>query len=207
MMYVAPIPFPPVDAPAAGALKIDDEVVQTATAFRSWTWPSPLTEPEPIPGLRQLLGSIGLSSYAAAVEEWCTDMGAAFLLELAEETVLQAISEEIGRRLGRGNGGLEPAEQLRLRRAVLQAVSNTGTSRAVPFLNCRTTAKECRQAPLRSKSEVHTDWTWLNRLPNGHLEYSVHELKVSEKQSTVPPVQALQEGNAIFEPCIKIQRW
>jgi len=60
-------------------------------AFRSWTWPSPdessIGSEEPVPGLRELLRIVGLSSFREIVEAWCKNEGAAFLSYLTDEGV------------------------------------------------------------------------------------------------------------------------
>jgi len=59
-----------------------------ATAFRRWTCPSndaSVESQEVVPGLRRVLENVGLASYTVAAESWCSEMGAAFLADVAEE--------------------------------------------------------------------------------------------------------------------------
>merc|ERR1719506_1123118 len=57
------------------------------TMYRRWTWPvgPDMQEPEPVPGLRDVLSQVGLASYFHKAEAWCQQVGAAFLEECAEE--------------------------------------------------------------------------------------------------------------------------
>jgi len=68
-----------------------------ATAFRSWTCPPPGEghTAEPVPGLRDLLRSVGLFSYCDLAESWCREAGAAFLAELADDTEVQALADAL----------------------------------------------------------------------------------------------------------------
>jgi len=57
------------------------------TMYRRWTWPAgpEIQEPEPVPGLRDVLSEVGLASYFHKAELWCQQAGAAFLEECADE--------------------------------------------------------------------------------------------------------------------------
>eukprot|EP00927_Polykrikos_kofoidii_P056029 TRINITY_DN50208_c0_g1_i1.p1 TRINITY_DN50208_c0_g1~~TRINITY_DN50208_c0_g1_i1.p1 ORF type:complete len:282 (+),score=47.13 TRINITY_DN50208_c0_g1_i1:59-847(+) len=70
---------------------------QPPTAFRRWTADGnvSLSRPEVVPGLRCALQDEGLSSYITAVEQWCVDMGAAYLNELVEE--IDALADAVFR--------------------------------------------------------------------------------------------------------------
>eukprot|EP00931_Biecheleriopsis_adriatica_P089631 TRINITY_DN63721_c0_g1_i1.p1 TRINITY_DN63721_c0_g1~~TRINITY_DN63721_c0_g1_i1.p1 ORF type:complete len:202 (-),score=29.95 TRINITY_DN63721_c0_g1_i1:51-614(-) len=91
---------------------------KSPTVFRAWTRERGR---QAVPGLTSLLCSIGLSSYSTAAEAWCSEMGAAFLWELAED---EAVMEDFGAALRRA-GGLDDAEQRRLR-AALQDTARSG---------------------------------------------------------------------------------
>lgn len=55
--------------------------------YRRWTWPADSNgrAHEPVPGLRDVLSSVGLASFTDKAEVWCEEVGAAFLEECADE--------------------------------------------------------------------------------------------------------------------------
>merc|ERR1712232_274188 len=57
------------------------------TMYRRWTWPvgPNRKDPEPVPGLRDVLSDVGLASFSHKAEAWCQEVGAAFLEECVEE--------------------------------------------------------------------------------------------------------------------------
>lgn len=57
------------------------------TMYRRWTWPvaPDRSDPEPVPGLRDVLSGMGLAGCIAKAEAWCEENGAAFLEECAQE--------------------------------------------------------------------------------------------------------------------------
>eukprot|EP00425_Heterocapsa_triquetra_P002824 CAMPEP_0195056948 /NCGR_PEP_ID=MMETSP0448-20130528/5180_1 /TAXON_ID=66468 /ORGANISM="Heterocapsa triquestra, Strain CCMP 448" /LENGTH=127 /DNA_ID=CAMNT_0040086843 /DNA_START=73 /DNA_END=456 /DNA_ORIENTATION=- len=106
---VASMPRPPALAKWTGEFTDD-----SPTEFRRWTAGVCHPESEPVPGLRDVLSRVGLSSYSAAAEAWCVRMGAAFLDELARDEELEALSEELVA------GGLSPTVRARLRAALCE---------------------------------------------------------------------------------------
>lgn len=96
------------------------------TVFRSWTWAGPVTESQParryrnaqvskelVPGLQRALEKQGLLSYLAAAEDWCEEMGAAFLEDLVSQAVLTELATSMGMR------GMSDADQRRLQDSIL----------------------------------------------------------------------------------------
>ncbi|CAK0835615.1 unnamed protein product [Prorocentrum cordatum] len=82
------------------------EATPPRTAFRRWSSEN-ATVNEVVPGLQDALRLAGLASYTALAESWCTEMGAAYLVELLAEfddfctslSAVAALSPESTRRL------------------------------------------------------------------------------------------------------------
>merc|ERR1719199_639454 len=89
--YLSSLPFP--SSPAAprashGSPSHDDAATPSSqTMYRRWTWPlvPDRNEPEPVPGLKDVLSKVGLDRFSCEAEAWCREVGAAFLEECAEE--------------------------------------------------------------------------------------------------------------------------
>merc|ERR1719330_640904 len=105
---VAPVDSSPAQDRAA---RLCEDCSEAQTAFRRWLSPgSGEGAQEVVPGLRQALAVAGLTSYAAALEAWCEEVGAAFLAEVQED--LEDACEGLG---------LSAPKRRQLRRLLLQA--------------------------------------------------------------------------------------
>jgi len=90
------------------------------TQFRQWMCKDSTCDSfEEIPGLQDTLQEVGLSSYSAFAEDWCCQMGAAFLSELAEELDDFFAALECS-----GKGSFSPTKRWRLQAALLAADEN-----------------------------------------------------------------------------------
>jgi len=77
---------------------------------------------EPVLGLRDLLRSVGLSSFRETIEAWCKDEGAAFLSDVAsDEVVVEALLEAL-----HGVPGMSVSACQRLGQALQQASTGCG---------------------------------------------------------------------------------
>jgi hypothetical protein len=85
------------------------------TAFRQWIAPAEKnpSQDTPVPGLREALANVGLSSFGIAIERWCQENGAAFLSEVADE--VENICSDLG---SPDSTGLTPELRKRLCRAL-----------------------------------------------------------------------------------------
>jgi hypothetical protein len=95
------------------------------TLFRTWTCPDPGTpsrwklNEEPVVGLHAALAKAGLSSYEAAADAWCREVGAAFLEELAGEEELEGFCAALS------PGGFPVAARQRLLAAIIAVRGGT----------------------------------------------------------------------------------
>jgi len=94
------------------------------TVYRSWTVPSNVGfgvgVEEPVLGLRDLLRSVGLSSFREVIEGWCKNEGAAFLSDIAGDAEVEALVDTL-----RSAPGVTASACQRLSHA-LQAVTDSG---------------------------------------------------------------------------------